>query len=147
MQINVDEAIARITKNFAMLSKKEIANGISSAINRSITFGNAEGKRQIRKAYNIDQGTLNSSFATKRASTSLLIGEIKASSQPISLIHFQPTFSFNKKSKTSFNLSNARTCTRLDSETYKKSLEEVLVYLGNIRIIFYSSNFYLVVRP
>jgi len=103
LQINVDEAIATITRNFALLSKKGIAAGTAAAINRSLTTGRAEGEKQIRSNYNIKKDVLSDAFKIKKATSLLQIGEIKASTQAISLSHFSPTFSFTRTSKTSYN--------------------------------------------
>lgn len=132
VQINVDEAIARITKNFALLSKKEIAAGISAAINRSLTTGRAEGERQVRGNYNIKKDVLSEAFKIKKATSSLQIGEIKASTQAISLSHFSPSFSFTRNSKTSYNKKGVGV-TRLlkkQSQEYNKGVT-VEIIKGN----------------
>lgn len=103
VQINVDEAIAKIKKNFEQLSEKEIKAATTAAINRSLAYGKTEGVRQIKAAYNIKQAMIQEAITTTKATSGLMIGNIGASTKPISLVHFQPTFSFNKRSKTSYN--------------------------------------------
>ena len=41
VEINADEAIAKIKENFSKLSEKEIATGISAAINKTLVSGRA----------------------------------------------------------------------------------------------------------
>jgi hypothetical protein len=110
--INVDEAIAKIKKNFEQLSEMETSAGIVSAINKTIQAGITEARRGIQGSYNIKIKDVQDAFATKYAKPSLQIGELSASPKSISLSHFQPTFSFNRHSKTSYS-KNGVGATRL----------------------------------
>ena len=103
VEINSDQAIARIKENFSKLSEKEIAAGISAAINRTLISGRVEGTKGIKGKYNIKRDILDTAFKIKKATSAVQIGEIKASSKSIGLSHFQPTFSFNKRSTTKYN--------------------------------------------
>ncbi|MBC7535191.1 MAG: hypothetical protein H7258_05815, partial [Ferruginibacter sp.] len=74
-----------------------------AAINRTLTSGRVEGVKGIKNKYNIKRDILDTAFKIKKATSAVQIGEIKASSKAIGLSHFQPTFSFNKRSTTKYN--------------------------------------------
>lgn len=124
IMVNVDQAIKKLTKNFSALSEREIKSAIVSGINRSLQFGKTESGRQIKNSYNINTSVLSGGIIINSAKSSLMIGTIAASGKPIQLSHFQPTFSFNKKSTTKYSKSGVGKSSLLKSQSaaYKKGV-------------------------
>lgn len=100
VNINADEAIAKLQKNLSKLSEKQIASAMAGAMNRALETGVTAGKKYIKQNYNIPKEDIDAALRIKNVSTKLLTGSIDSSSKSIGLSHFQPTFSFNKRSTT-----------------------------------------------
>jgi hypothetical protein len=122
--VSVDKAIEKMKKNFSQLSEKEITAGVAAAINRAVKHGVTEGYKDIKGSYNLNQATLAGSLLPETAKSYLLIGKIKASSKSISLSHFQPSFSFSKRSITKYSKKGVGVTKLLkgQSKTYSKGV-------------------------
>jgi hypothetical protein len=89
--IRVDQANRKLSASFAKLNKQQTCIAISRAINRSLTHGNAQFKKLIKKEYNIKNSDMNGAQIVK-ARSNYLSGDIRLSRKPIGLSHFNPRF-------------------------------------------------------
>ncbi len=91
--VRVDGAIRQLTREFAGLTKPQVAKATSQAINQTLLLGRTEARRAVKKVYNIPQRYM-SGINIKRATSAFLQGNVHATSKPIPMDAFQPKFEF-----------------------------------------------------
>lgn len=91
VKVYVDDAIKQLKRNFKNLDADAVAKASYNAINRTLTKGRTDARREVKNVYNIPQKNLDG-VAKKDARRSLLIGYIIASTKPIPMDAFNPKF-------------------------------------------------------
>lgn len=89
--VRVDEATKKIKANFSQLNDVQIAKATANAINRTLSKGRTEARKEVKRRYNIPQKNLEG-INQKNASKNFLQGYIYASSKPIPADAFSPKF-------------------------------------------------------
>lgn len=91
VKVHVDQSISQLKRNFKNLDADAVAKASYNAINRTLTKGRTDARREVKNVYNIPQKNLGG-IAKKDAKRSLLIGYILASTRPIPMDAFNPKF-------------------------------------------------------
>lgn len=96
--VRVDGAIRQLTKEFAGLTKPQVAKATSQAINQTLLLGRTEARRAVKKVYNIPQRYM-SRINYKTATSKIQQGWIYASSKPIPMDAFNPKYTSSSSGK------------------------------------------------
>lgn len=91
VKVYVNDAVSQLKRNFKNLDADAVAKASYNAINRTLTKGRTDARREVKNVYNIPQKNLGG-IAKKDATRRLLIGYIIASTKPIPMDAFNPKF-------------------------------------------------------
>ncbi|WP_153799061.1 phage tail protein [Foetidibacter luteolus] len=98
IKIETDKAIKDFKDLGKQLSQKQLAKGLSRAINRSMMQGRTVARRKVASIYNIPQRALTESVALKASTSNTLTAYIQAGAKTLPLTTFAPQFDTPTKS-------------------------------------------------
>ncbi len=81
-----------MSRSFRHLSKQQLAQASSRAINRSLEKGRTVARGVVKDEFNIPQNMVSERIGTKRAFPAFPVGKITASAKPVPMDAFSPKF-------------------------------------------------------
>ncbi len=109
---SIQEAVAKIKKEYGHISEENLNKAISNALNRSAQQSKTAAGREIRKKYNISTNKVNEAMKVRYSQPRTLEARVVASGSPLSLSDFQAkqvgeraTTSFDRKGRASSRLN------------------------------------------
>mgnify|MGYP000452808354 FL=1 len=88
MQIDVSDAVNKLSELTDQLSPYRINLAIARGINHTLAKAKTDAKTQIQKVYNIKSSSVSKSLTIEKASRNTLTGILEVSGKPISISGF-----------------------------------------------------------
>lgn len=90
MQIDVSDAVKKLSNLTDQLSPEQVGLGTARAINHTIAKGKTSASREIRSVYNIKASEVGKAIRIEKSTRTSLTGKIIVSGSPIPIIAFSP---------------------------------------------------------